>query len=100
MTDTVEFTVSGKTFVAAIEASQVPIDEDWPWPTERRRGRGYQHAYTVTPRVARLIVSHLEDVADILEGSGDPEAAVDRTAIRKDATRIRATLATLDTGHS
>lgn len=84
--------VSGVSYRAAIADSQVPDEECWPKPEPVRAGRGWRYRYTVEPRDARLIASHLVDVAECLGGSSDDDAGRDRRALERDAARIEEAL--------
>lgn len=80
-----ELTVSGATYDDAIEESGVPAEEGWPTPTVRRRGKGVQYVYLVTPEEARLIKEQVLDAYEAREGYAD--AAADRARLRGDLRR-------------
>ncbi len=83
-------TVSGKSYSAAIEVSNVPKEENWPAPTWRRVGRGRQAVYDVDETMAEWIVSHLEDVGrGFVVGDDDLTRAEGRTLLR-DVAKARA----------
>ena len=84
--------VSGVSHSAAIATSGVPVEEGWPTPTVQRSGKGRRYRYDCDASTANLIRWHLEDIADSLDGCGDPEGATDRRALRRDAERIRTSL--------
>jgi hypothetical protein len=83
-------TLSGVTYSAACETSDVPVEEGWPKPKVRRVGKGMQYVYEgVTPDIADSMASHL---ADLIEGSGgfdDEEASRDRRAMARDLRRLK-----------
>lgn len=86
---TMRITLSGKTYSAAIEVSDVPREEAWPEPTERRVGRGYQYVYDVTIEQAELIVSHVELIGECFVVGDDDYTRAEGRACLRDATRIR-----------
>lgn len=72
--------INGKAYSAAIEDSDVPQQENWPKPTIRFCGNGFQAIYEVTRDRAWLIITHLEDVASCFT---DAENQEDRYAIKR-----------------
>jgi len=82
--------MTGKSYVALSlddPGNLYPIEENWPEPSMRRIGKGRQYTFLCDSRQAKLIVSLMEETADVLDGSGDPDASADKSALRRDAAR-------------
>lgn len=83
--------ISGTSFTAACETTEVPIEENWPEPMRQRSGRGWSFKYRVTAKQRAQIVSHLEDVYEALGGCSDADAVRERSALWRDIERIKST---------
>lgn len=87
-------TVSGKTYDNALNpgVSNVPGEIGLPVPTPRRRGRGWQLSYVISPEVAENLLDHLLVVGSSFAAGDDPETRADGRAILRDARRLGADL--------
>lgn len=87
--------VSGKTWYGGMDpsATDAPKDGGWPKPEHRRRGRGWQAVYEVTPEIAADMADHLETLADGFAWSDDLDARAEGRSFARDAKKIRETLA-------
>lgn len=93
MSTTIKVTISGVAYSAAVECSNVPADGNWPTPTYRRVGKGYQYVYECTLAVAADIQWHLEQLGELWASCSDDEwMGRDGRACLKDAARIEAQL--------
>ncbi len=79
-------TLSGRTYLDAIDDSGVPVEEGWPTPTVGKRGRGRTYTYSDLTAAQRFaILSHLADVLDTRNGYDG--AAGEAAPIRRDLAR-------------
>lgn len=84
-------TVSGRTYRAAMECSEVPDEIGLPSPTFIKRGRGYRAVYSgISREVAIELLDHLDCLAECSGGWED--GAGEGAAIRKDAATLRTAL--------
>ena len=86
---TVTVAVPGVVYYDALDplATDVPREEGWPEPSARRRGRGRQFVYELSPEQAESMADYLDDRAVGLMMGADPDPAYPKA--RKVAAAIR-----------
>lgn len=88
-TRTMKVAISGKTYYTALDESDILSELGIAKPTFAKRGFGVTAELEVTDDQALCLVEALEDIRDILGGSGVESEPSERAALKRDCARIR-----------
>lgn len=90
----IAFAVNGRAYHAALDPKATGARSDGiPDPVLRRRGRGVQAHYRVSPACAALIRQRLSDIAESWLSDGDPDELGERQACLKAVRQVDQALA-------
>jgi hypothetical protein len=97
--DLVAIAVNGRAFHAALDPRATGARADGiPDPVLRRRGRGVQAHYQVSPACAAVIRRRLRDIADSWLYDGDPDELGERQACLRGVRQVDRALAAVGPG--